>query len=364
MKCASTLWVQIEQSQTHILLKGTLWCYDDLPSGLKAHPLIGTTLRHSHLITSQKSLAFKTSPLFPILVHLNFEPGLHPAEYPTLRSSDCDHAAKFVINRKWPSILELTEATGNFQLPFWKAAQLHHFLHSIPDPQDFTRQLTTFEDLCLGIDPLAHILSQTYSLLNTPKEKPQLPCLTRWEKDLNCMFSAVQKQCIITLALKTSLCIKTQETNFKLLPRWYLTPSRLHKCFPSASNHCWRCGEEEGTLLHIFWSCPRLKDFWGEVRRITQEFTECNIPEDAALFLLHHSKIPTKTYKKSLIRNLLNAAKACIPLYWKQQSPPDHSTLAEKSGESKENGGFNPRCTKQTRSFHEVLEYLECLYLF
>lgn len=142
------------------------------------------------------------------------------------------------------------------------------------------------------------------------------------ERPKLCTFSAVQKQRIINFALKSSLRTKTQETNFILLSRWYLTPSGLHRCFPSASNHCCRRGEEEGSLLHIFWSCPMLKNFWGEVRHIMQEFTEYNIPDDAAFFLLHHSKIPTKTYKKSLIRHLLNAEKVCIPLYWKQQSPP------------------------------------------
>lgn len=106
------------------------------------------------------------------------------------------------------------------------------------------------------------------------------------------------KQRIINFAIKSSLCTKSQETNFKILTRWYLTPTRLHKCFPNTLDRCWRCREEEGSLLHIFWSCPRLENFWGEVRRITQKFTEYNIPEDAAFFLLHHSKILAKICKK------------------------------------------------------------------
>lgn len=248
----SKLWVQIEQSQTYIPLKSALWCYGDLPTELKSHPLMGTTLRHSHLVSIHTSLTSKNSPLFPILGHPNFELGLHRTAYPTLRISVYDHAAKFIVEGKWPSILELTDQTGTFQLPFWRAVQLHDFLHSLPRPQEFARQQTSFEDLCSGTDLLAHILSQTYTLLNTPKEQPQLPCLTRCERDLNCTFSAAQKQRIISLALKSSTCTKIQETNFKLLSCWYLTPSRLQKCFPSASSRCWRCAEEEGTLIHIF----------------------------------------------------------------------------------------------------------------
>lgn len=103
-----------------------------MPPGLKSHPLIGTTLRHCHLVVNQASFTSRNSPLFPILSLPNFEPGLHPAEYPTLRSSDCEHAAKFVISGKWPSILELTEVTGTFQLPFWKAIAPLPSLHSWP----------------------------------------------------------------------------------------------------------------------------------------------------------------------------------------------------------------------------------------
>lgn len=255
------LWVQLEQSQTHIPLKGTLWCYNSLPSDLKSHPLIGTTLRHSSRTVFHSSLTTRNSPLFPILGHPSFSPGLHPSEYSTLRDSGCDHAAKFVSRGKWPSIVDLTEAAGPFQLPFWEAAQIHHFLHSIPNPQDFSRQLTTFEDLCSETGPISHMLSQTYTLLNTPPEQPQLHCISSWEADLDLTFSTAQKQRIIHFALKSSLCTKTQEMNFKLLTRWYLTPSRLHKCFPSSSDRCWRCGEEEGSLLHISWSCPRLQNF-------------------------------------------------------------------------------------------------------
>lgn len=101
-----------------------------------------------------------------------------------------------------------------------------------------------------------------------------------------------------------------------------MTPSRLKKCFPESSGLCWRCEEEEGTLIHVFWTCPKIQPFWGEVRRITQKFTEYIVPEDPAFFLLHLSSVPIKTYKKSLVRHLLNAAKGCIPIFWKQTLPP------------------------------------------
>lgn len=79
---------------------------------------------------------------------------------------------------------------------------------------------------------------------------------------------------------------------------------------------------DRGTLLHIFWDCPKLKNFWAEIRHILQTVTNCRIPEDPVFFLLHGSQIPEKVYKKSVIRHLLDAAKACVPLTWRSTSPP------------------------------------------
>lgn len=159
------LWVQIEQALSDIPLKSALWCYDSLSPSLKSHPLLGTTLRHGSQVTMHSSLTSSNSPLFLILGHPNFTPGLHSVEFDILRGSGADHAAKFVIAGRWPTLSELTEVTGKYQLPFWKAVQLHHFLRSIPGPQAFSRPLTTFEEYCTGTEPLVKTLSKMYSLL-------------------------------------------------------------------------------------------------------------------------------------------------------------------------------------------------------
>lgn len=92
-----------------------------------------------------------------------------------------------------------------------------------------------------------------------------------------------------------------------------------HRCF---INFILRCQEGRGTMLRIFWSCPKISSYWREVRNIVQKFTDYKIPDDPAFFLIHVKNIPAKKYKKSILRHLLNAAKAYIPLNWKNSSPP------------------------------------------
>lgn len=115
---------------------------------------------------------------------------------------------------------------------------------------------------------------------------------------------------MIQSIFKTATCTKLQETNYKMISQWYRTPEILQKRFPNTLSECWRCQREQETLLHVFWSCPRVEKFWKEVREIIQKFSEVEILKDPALFLLHLSEIPRKTYRNSILCNLVNAAKA------------------------------------------------------
>lgn len=231
----------------------------------------------------------KSSPLTPGIGHPHpignphFSPGLSPKEFPTLRIADCEYASKFVTKEKWPTIPELRDPSGPFQLTFWNAVQIHHFLQSIPDPHSFDGQLTTFEEYFSDEGSLPQVLSKTYALLNTSPEQSQLPYLSKWETDLHRTFTAPQKENMIRFSLKSSLCTKIQETNLKILMRWYLTPSQLHTIFPNTPEHCWRCQRATGTMLHIFWTCPKLTGFWTAVRANSQKFRLPNSPQPGFL---------------------------------------------------------------------------------
>lgn len=138
---------------------------------------------------------------------------------------------------------------------------------------------------------MSHTLLINYELLNTPAETHPLNCAWEWERELGKPFSTIQRQHILRFMHESSSCMKTQETNFKIFTRWYRMPVKLKRIFPDSSDLCWRCQKDRGTMVHIFWNCPKLKNVWTEVRRIHQIFTDCTIPEDPAFFLLHASHI-------------------------------------------------------------------------
>lgn len=315
-------WTQLEQSHTIIPLGGTPWCYQGLPVELKRHPLIGNTAQICAKLISKTAISSLNSPLYPVIGNPLFTPGMQDGVFRRLGEAGLQLASHFSSGGRWKTYTELADPNGEFHLDFMRTLQLRHFLNSIQPPTDNSQGLTTLEELCTDTGVLPHTLSLTYNLLNTPSSDYVPPGLLQWEEELDCRFSPTKRQHILRFTHKSSIYAKTQETNYKVLSRWYRTPTLLHRIFPTTSDLCWRCQMDKGTLLHIFWSCPKLTQYWKVIRETVQLFTDRTIPNDPAFFLLHATDTPDKIYKKSVIRHLLDAARACIPLCWKSTLPP------------------------------------------
>lgn len=146
--------------------------------------------------------------------------------------------------------------------------------------------------------------------------------MAKWIRDLEIEDSEETRTCICRATHGSSISSYIQEAGYKITSRWYRTPRVLSKIFPGTSDRCWRCGREEGTLLHIFWGCVKIRSFWRIVREVCQNITGMNISLSPAFFLLHVSSIPWMTYKNSALIHLVNAARVCIPPTWKSPVPP------------------------------------------
>ena len=181
------------------------------------------------------------SPLRPVLGNPNFEPGLRDGRFRALRESGVCQVSHFSIAGRWRTPAELMDQGGGFQLDFMRANQLNHFLHTMIPPHTGNLPLTPIEEICSETGTLPHALSILHNILVAPQEGYQLPCITKWEQELHCTFSAKMRQQILTFTHKSSICTKIQETNYKILTRWYRTPVQLHKLFRSTSEACWRC---------------------------------------------------------------------------------------------------------------------------
>lgn len=119
------------------------------------------------------------------------------------------------------------------------------------------------------------------------KEVPSY--MRRWEEELDCRVTDPEAWQILKIMSATSVNCKILELNFKCLVRMYMTPDREHKCQKEISQFCWRGCKEIGSTAHIWWLCPEIRKFWGEVREIIKGITNRDIQDNPWECLFHKS---------------------------------------------------------------------------
>lgn len=103
--------------------------------------------------------------------------------------------------------------------------------------------------------------SLAYSWLQASTSKQSLSFKSKWDKALNRKLTDIQWRKACILSHKWSISTRLQEIFKKLLTQWYATPERLHSWYPQTTDVCWRCNNDTGSLLHIWWNCPLISDF-------------------------------------------------------------------------------------------------------
>ncbi len=86
-----------------------------------------------------------------------------------------------------------------------------------------------------------------------------------WQKDLNCELSDEVWSKILANTGKYVKEAWGQFIQYKLLHRFYFTPSKLHRMGLLASDLCWKCQAETGTFIHVIWECKLVYPFWEKI---------------------------------------------------------------------------------------------------
>lgn len=307
----------MESTFSSLALGSTPWMLPKhIPTSLKTHPLIGPTLRCFKAACKRFNISSITGPLTPINDNPVFPSGkgmsltFHNWPFPSFS------AFHLFENGNFLSLPQLADKMTNKIFPPGLYQQLQLWMGDLNQNNQISRPLSFFESLCSLSSPQRHVVSLVH---NTFFQQPTVNnCCFRkaWERDLNLQFSDSEWGKILTLTHKGSTNVSTQENNFKIVSRWYRTPSVIHKFYPSLPDTCWRCHKGSGSLIHIWWACPSLQPFWRQVHKLTNQISSSNLEFLPTQLLLHFSSLPVSVYRSSLPLHLLNAAKLCIPTHW------------------------------------------------
>lgn len=163
-------------------------------------------------------------------------------------------------------------------------------------------------------------LTKIYALL-IDKEVGEKNCQLLWEYDIQNQIDEKEWNRTNAYILDISANIAIRESFYKVKYRWYLTSRRIHRIFPDSDSKCWRCKSDIGNMIHIWWSCPLLKQYWQKIHYKISHVLKMALwfTPQCCLLHLHLSLNKADTV---LLNNLLAAEKMLIARNWKMDEIP------------------------------------------
>lgn len=231
--------------------------------------------------------------------------------------------------------MTFTEIKQKFNLEghghFWKYLQIRDCLKGKYKLEE-KNPIETF----LLLPPLLCKASKWFNICPWAKNNTKRSLKAIWEKDLDCIIEDDVWDSILS---NCGLYIREARGKFiqyKILNRYYYTPSRLYKMGISRNDLCWKCQKTQGTLIHALWECSLVFPIWNNVLSYMQTWLSYNLPKSPRLCLLG-DKTEVPLLNKHNFRVLNTALVTCARLIlqlWKDPHPPTLKMWKEKMTEN------------------------------
>lgn len=266
------------------------------------------------------------------LLHSNTPFHTNPALPPVLRDG---------LTKRWHSmgiktfgdlyddniLKSFEQLKDSFNIPamhFFKYLQVRHFICSQQGGHPTPLESPVTDNILKGIQCPKGMVSVIYSRILDLLTNKTLKSRSKWEQDLDFTFKDCDWEALCSSAQRFSYNSRHRLLQFNLIHRIYFTPERLHKMYGTISELCPRCKAATGSLIHMFWDCVNLKQFWDHILDALKGITGIEIPHSPRLILLGDlSVLPANKIRKTrFIRLSLIAGSKCIAILWKSENPP------------------------------------------
>ena len=117
-----------------------------------------------------------------------------------------------------------------------------------------------------------------------------------------------------------------------MLHRLHFTRDKLARIYQGADPTCPRCKQVPANICHMFWSCPRLKEFWTKIFETFSSIYDKNIEPGplAAIFGVAPGETQlTIAHRKAIAFSSL-LARRLILFNWIKAAPPTHKRWVEE----------------------------------
>ena len=285
--------------------------------------VVYNTLRAWHDINKFCGNFGKISSLSPLSLNPDLPPSIGSSLFVKWRDNGI-HQFQHLFAED--TLKSFTDLMSEYEIPkqdLYKYLQIRHVISTLKKEKRLSLELTNLEKILVKSTSLKGKISVIYNTLLNHHSSSLTPLKNIWQKDMGCVFDEDQWDIICQNVFSSLSCNKIIEQNYKFMHRIYLTPLRISKMFPNSSPRCHRCKTCIGSIMHVFWECKELKQFWKAVHDLTTKVVEAPLvlTPTLCLFGTELDKTLDTTCKKRIVI-MSYIAKKCILLNWNQHRPP------------------------------------------
>ncbi len=296
------------------------------PYQYTSNPVVSSTLK----IWSQFRQTYRLkdfSLLSPLSNNPLFPAGKIDYTYVQWQSIGLNKCSDFYIDNTFASFNDLLQKFKQTQSNLFRYFQVRHFIQS--QSSTFPNlPLTSLMDTILQIPvTLKGQISALYNIIvsasNTSIEKIK----EKWTKDIDSVIIDEIWDDALKRVNGSTTCARLSLIQFKILHRTYYTKSRLSKIYPNVNDRCDRSKSDKADLIHMFWSCQKLKHYWTLVFKTLNEAFNLNITPcvEIAIFGVPEHGISLTNNMENVFAFASLLARRRILLEWKSKNPPKTS---------------------------------------
>lgn len=329
-------WVAIEKSSvTNGSLPALLFSAPGLPANTKLH---NRMVLNSVKIWQQirKNCKLPNTIIYTP-VHLNhaFLPSLSDRVFDDWKKKGIATLKELYIDKQFASFSQLQEKFSIPSTHFFRYLQIRNYAR---------QNISNFEQLpeehrcctlLLGRPDSKHLVSVFVKIFLEEFNVDTQFIKASWEAELGLQIDDITWDGGLSRIQACSVNARHQLIQFKVIHRLHYSKTKLHRIFPSISPLCDRCKSAEGSLSHLFWTCPKLHNFWCEIFKWFSDVYDTEFKPDPSIALFGYSLLlldQSLSVENTLMYGMVIAKRLILRLWKSEAAPTFKDWLSELTG--------------------------------
>ena len=320
-------WVNMENASTGPVSLISLLCAK-LPllrpvSSFSLNPLVIHSLKiwyqfRRHFALNELSL------VAPPQGHCMFAPSITDGAFSMLSKYGIMSMYDLFCDNVFSSFEQLVEKFNIPRAYFYRYLQLRNFIACNVDLFPSCPSPSLLDEILNCKPDTKRAVSLIYGMLHTQRLATLESLKNKWEEDLGEQISEEHWGKIIDRICSTSICLKHSVIQFKIIHRLHWSKARLCKVKADLDPTCDRCRREPATLIHMFWTCPKLSRFWESIFNTLSKVCKTSLEPCPfiALFGVTLRNVSLTKLQTNMIAFCTFLARRMILQKWKDASPP------------------------------------------